>query len=561
MGRVYTQYISKKLLDTRHVSDLENLAVWAADRCSTDDFTLIVIDGSDACSYHCRIDRNATPCRVGVDRVGDDVSCNLSEIYNDDVVAANAQGWNELFTLGADGKVLYDDYNDRFLEPENLREATAGAIAALDTMGAATVFVTGATTAHRPVLHALQQRFGTVIPIDGAAAAATVTRKRIATPTDLAEIPFNLNRSDYSARSVLNPEGAPVYVPLDDATLASPFHGSISWGDLLPNREPDTEIDGTPAKTLLFGLAMDMFGNVILNVFSSGKPSMRGVPLRLPFGGERPVPRPGQPKPQAQPKAQPHAQAKAPGQHKPQYSSMPLRYSAAAATNEQCSDPQKVFDGAFAFDKVDFPVARLMADIDKLSTKDLYTWRKRIEKVLERIFSAEIFLCDTNFWVQENPLRKGEMYYGWLIENFIKKFQTLPQKPKFEITNDVYDEIVRHAKTGVAASYNAKRMITDRLLGLGLAVTPGIRAELDRKAYADRTLMDRIKELYEEGARLTVLTNDTEAMYRWSANIPDEGVEGRHKPAFIRSVNLERLYRLRREIFTRISNLPKKSDQ
>lgn len=568
MGKKYNSYISRKLFDTRTEAVVTSWAVWGADHCAdSPKFALLDFASHEVEVYRCIVDRNMPPGRVSIDKLGGFNPIDLSDIYTPEVVSRYEGEWNKLFIIGDDGSIEYDDYNDLYLEPEELNKHTEKQIESIDTLDCDTVVVTGEYIRLRPVLYALQQKFRHVVVLDTDAAAVVNTKKRISTPAALETIRFNLNRKDYSARSVLNPEFEPIYVPLDEATLQSSFCGDIKWGDLLANTEPDASIGDVAVKILSFGLVMDIFGNVILNVFTTGKPTVRIVPLRLPFGGKSIAEETGTRKEQRVQPPKPKIRnskeispettvARKSSNVKTMPKSEPVPVEEVSASS---STVDADFTATFAFGGVMFPVAQLLADIDKLSLKDLYGWRKKIDKVLDTLFASEVFICDTNFWVQEKPGKKGEMYYIWLLDNFIKKFTRLPHRPYFEITNDVYDEIIKHAANNVAAGFAAKKFISDVLVGMNLVVTPDIRSERDRHAYADSSLMKRIQELYLQGKKVSVLTNDTEAIYRWTSSIADQQANGLTKPAFIRNVNLERLYRLRFEIKKQIDKHSKKN--
>lgn len=563
MGRNYNNYISRKLFDTRTEAGVTAWAVWGADHCAdSSKFALLDFDSHEVEIYRCVVDGNMAPSRVSIDKLGAFTPIDLCDIYAPEVVSRYEAEWNKLFILADDGTIEYDDYNDLYLEPEDLNRRTAKQIESIDCLDCDTAVVTGEYIRLRPVLYALQQKFRHVVVLDTEAAAALNTKKRISTPAALETIRFNLNRKDYSARSVLNPEFEPIYVPLDEATLQSTFCGDIKWSDLLANREPDASIGDVAVKILSFGLVMDIFGNVILNVFTTGKPSVRIVPLRLPFGGKSILEQPGT---HIEPRREPRVPTPNPKNHESKAPQAKIRPKSEPAHIEENSASSSTIDadftGTFAFGGVMFPVAQLLADIEKLTVKDLYGWRKKIDRVLDTLFASEVFICDTNFWVQEKPGKKGEMYYIWLLDNFIKKFTRLPQHPYFEITNDVYDEIIKHAANNVAAGFAAKKFISDVLVGMNLVVTPDIRSERDRHAYADSSLMKRIQELYHQGKKVTVLTNDTEAIYRWTSSIADRQENGLSQPAFIRNVNLERLYRLRFEIKKQIDKHSKKTQE
>lgn len=573
MGRNYNNYISRKLFDTRTEPGVTAWAVWGADHCADSlKFALLDFGSHEVEVYRCIVDRNIVPSRVAIDKLGAFTPIDLFDIYAPEIVSRYEAEWNKLFIPEDGGTINYDDYNDLYLEPEELNSHTAKQIESIDSLGCDTVVVTGEYIGLRPVLYALQQKFRHVVVLDPDAAADVNTKKRISTPAGLENFRFNLNRKDYSARSVLNPEFEPIYVPLDEATLQSSFCGDIKWGDLLANREADASIGEVAIKILSFGLVMDIFGNVILNVFTTGKPSVRIVPLSLPFGGKSIAKEPGthiEPRrDHPTPVSKSEIRMLEETVQKPSVTQSPkvnTHLKAEPAHIEEISASSSTveadFTGTFAFGGVMFPVAQLLTDIDKLSIKDLYGWRKKIDRVLDTLFASEVFICDTNFWVQEKPGKKGEMYYIWLLDNFIKKFTRLPQRPYFEITNDVYDEIIKHAAKNVAAGFAAKKFISDVLVGMNLVVTPDIRSERDRHAYADSSLMKRIQELYHQGKKVTVLTNDTEAIYRWTSSIADQLENGLTKPAFIRNVNLERLYRLRFEIKKQIDKHSKKTQE
>ena len=544
MGFSYATYLEKKFADTRVKAEIENRAVWAADNVADADHVLLLEIGKDAmCCCRCIIDRTVTPPRVCVDKVVENVAHGLASVFTCERVERYEAEWNKLYTIDESGRVVYDDFNDRFIEPEGLNASVDVALAGLDAMECAVAVVCGEYSTLRPLLYALQRRIGTVRRLDERAALAVNTNKRISFPVEIGKIAFGLNREGITAETIITGKCDPIVVPVDEITLGSTFCSDKKWGDILPNRDADADFGGISAKIVTLGVVIDVFRNIFLNVFTTGRPSLRIVPLSLPFGGfeqvnrnvSTPKPRPTSP------------QKTSPVRHKTQIMVDDGR--------QHEEDPQSNFTGTFAFEEVEFPVNDIRRNISTMKRGEALSWLDKIRVVFDRLMSGEIFLCDTNFWVQENPRHKGEMYYGWMIKDLVGKFKKLEHRPYFEITNDVWDEIERHAGNKIAAADAAKTFITDYVAGMKAVVTPDIRPEMKRSAYADPTLMNRIRELYGEGRRITVITNDRGAIYRWIQDVENNLTPGLPVPAYIRNINLERLYRLRRDLMKRIEEL------
>lgn len=67
----------------------------------------------------------------------------------------------------------------------------------------------------------------------------------------------------------------PLTVPLDEATLASPFCGSLTWADALPSADAyDREVCGVKCTTLRMRTVIDAYQNIFLSIrdnFGNGK--------------------------------------------------------------------------------------------------------------------------------------------------------------------------------------------------------------------------------------------------------------------------------------------------
>lgn len=547
MGLSYTTYLENKINDTRSKSELESRAVWVADNIAgADRILLLDIGRNTMCGCRCLIDRTATPPRVCIDSVGDDTPHGLAGVFPPETVERYQCEWNKLYTEDKNGRIAYDDFNDSYLEPEGLNASVDAALGQFDALGCGVVAVCGEFAELRPFLYALQRRAGAVYRLDVRAAETVNTNKRISFPDEIGKIEFGLNREGITAETVILGKCDPIIVPLDNVSLGSTFCGDKKWGDVLPNKDADADIDGLPVKIVTLGVVIDVFRNIFLNVFTTGRPSLKIVPLSLPFGGvEKAFSAPKTFQKQA-PKPQPASPRVAPASRKA---------VAPDDGRQHEEDPLSNFTGTFAFDEIEFPITELRRTVPTMKLADVDSWLAKISAVFDKLLSGEIFLCDTNFWVQENPRRKGEMYYGWLIKDLVEKFKKFKHRPYFEITNDVWDEIERHAGNKVAAADAAKTFITDYVAGMRAVVTPDIRPEMKRSAYADATLMMRIQELYGQGRRITVITNDRGAIYRWIQGVENNLDPSLPRPAYIRNVNLERLYRLRRDLINRINEL------
>lgn len=544
MNQSYAKYLNIKTADSRVISEWEKRAVWIADTTRKIEHVMLLVIGKDTmCGCRAVIDRKVQPPRVFIDKMSEDTVHGLSKLFTKETVDKYKSEWDKLFITSEDGRISYDDYNDIYLEPESLNTLVDKAIGVTDTYGCDLIVVGGEYADMLPLLYAFQRRVGAVRKFDETAIEKVNTSKRVSFPDEIGRITLSLNRPGVTVESIMTGKCEPILIPLDDTTLSSKFCGEVSWGEVLPNKTADVDIDGIQAKVITIGVVVDIFRNVFLNVFTTGRPSLRIVPVLLPLGGLELV------------KTINNINMRPSQQQEPERTRPDKIITQADDRSQHESNPQSNFAGTFAFDEVEFPVNDIRRRLPLMNLSEVNDWLGKISKVFDKLLSGEIFLCDTNFWVQENPKRKGEMYYGWLIKDLVDKFKKLTHKPYFEITNDVWDEIERHAGNKVAAADAAKTFITDYVAGMKAVVTPDIRPEMKRSAYADATLMTRIQELYSEGRRLTVITNDRGAIYRWIQGVENNLNPKLPVPAYIRNVNLERLYRLRRDLIRRINEL------
>ena len=80
---------------------------------------------------------------------------------------------------------------------------------------------------------------------------------------------------------------------------------------------------------------------------------------------------------------------------------------------------------------------------------------KRLNEVFDAIYSCDRIVTDTNLWMTEYPVGSRQMAYLKLIEFITGKFVE-GRNQVFEIIPEVYEEINKHDRKGVAASHKAK---------------------------------------------------------------------------------------------------------
>lgn len=408
-------------------------------------------------------------------------------------------------------RYIYDNYYDRFI-PDGALKYLVNSINDLPLLADIPVFVMSKCDENRLLLYSLQSKFKSVHFIGKETKSGnTVISPRCLFPDETKKTIELLENGTKVKYSLENIGGKSIVIPYVEETLTSTFFGDFTWQDIadLSNR-CDGYLCDIPIKHLTLRLMVDGYQNVFLgvNTNSTGEGIKRKLLLYNKYcvdlsdnqsiNSKLTVP---------QKKTEYNQLSRSVKLEKNNKGSESHHNNAGRQIKNNSSD-------TIRFNGVEFPYKTIMQDIDNIDEKELITYQTQLQQALDSIFDCDVFLADTNFWIQEDENKNWK--YQWILEEARKKYW-LNKKNIVEIQRDVYDEIAKKSKSMKSAE-QAKYYIADTLLQLHLAVLPGVRRDLKMNAYADNKIYDRIAEILHERRRLTVVSADTDGINRWIGN-------------------------------------------
>lgn len=558
MNAHYKNYLSAKLRDTRHQSAVVRRAMAAMDSMpNIDDFTVVDVQGSPLGDVVSATQFNAIDTKQGrrlsFAGFGPDCEVAASLAYIHEAMDVNQRQWAKLFLVDeATGKISFDSYNEQYLEPHDIMVKCGEVAAQLNLAPGKCLVVDGWVGQCRPLLRELQARFEAVIIVD--TDPDIELRRRVNLPKTTRDLRLGLN-VDMSLGSLMQPTQF-IAVPLVDATLDSNLLAGVSWRNLLDGVEPMGSIASTPMKYVNLRVEIDIFGNAFLEVRDLGSKKPKIVHAVAPFGTVSPEAAPRVPKSVTRP-----ANTVAPPKHL-ERGSTPVRHDApqrpASGVRSQPLDTFYILHPDFG--TIEFPIAKMRKRFNAMSIDEMRDWDAKITTIYSRIFESQKIVTDTNFWVSEDENEPGRMEMFDIIESMVEQMRKRGGVI-FEFPNYVYEEIRKLSET-IGAAKQAKDYFARVLFNMRLLSIPGITGEQLRSSYADPQIFDFIAErAIAKGERLTVITNDADAMNRFHANKVNhaDDTAGFPEPLFLISRDFKTLMDFRRRLRRRMRQL--KQDQ
>lgn len=579
MNSAFNNYIRRRIDNPRLVSDVELDLLRTADSAGLNgEAVILYIHDGYFVAYHAAVNGEAHPSRIVIHGIGEE------HPFPEGVLSADSrelESRNSLFGENpADGRLILDPYFLRFCGLERVIPDVRESLSALEFTGITTLLLDRRTYADKAVRYALESVAGLIVPLAEGDEPIEM-RGRIEISAELLRRSVGLTFPMNTVRGVMLNKDA-VYVPLDGVTLDSPFYGDVTWrtilGDLSTPSEADVEIAGARCRMLRLVPNVDSYGNLFVFVSSAlekGRqhlvlvdgPGMaylsealpESAPTTLPAPEPRltPAPAPAR-KPQAKPEPVSKPQPKSAPVSRPEPHDAPKPRPSRPKDAPERPRPNVHADDAFVFEGESVSCAAIEKALPGMKRADVRRHLTALNRIFGRMTAPGRIVTDTNLWISEHPAQPKRMAYRRLIEHLL----TLVKEegaPLFEISTDVYDEIAKLAKSDVAASKEANKLLVD-YLSLKSVDMPDLRLVRDVRAYADETIGYRVSELYKARVPFSILTNDTDAMVRWVATLRNlekslPEAERGHFPPYILCRDLQRVFMLRGKLLKQLKSL------
>lgn len=591
------EYIEKRLKDPKAVSSVECDLLATIDRYKIrGSVKILYIDESQYEVYSADVNINSTPVRINI---SSDITEGNHQLKN--VLGVNTESRiqrDSLFSYDpSNGKLLFDDYFKQFCGLESVFNAVDSFLTSAGIRQEDHIIIGETAYTEKTLLYILEQKTAGVIfsAYDGEE-LSTLRRIEIDNNVSMMKLgltfPMNtvlgliLNRKD-------------IHVPLDDVTLNSEFCNGVSWrrllGGLSEKSGKDVVINGLRCRLVRLTPYVDGFGDVFIDLWSPLDRNLRHVLVAGP-GYDRKLgnvtastePLQGssevdllsqsdelpQNEPEESPMNQPEEftqsqhesdaqsqpeeilqsqqeeksqgrQKKKPDSHSKKIEGKKSDKSDSKNYGKYRQEPLLSEDSMVLLDGSEFQWKKINEQIPSMSLKEIDRTFTIIDNVFKTLASSERIVTDTNLWVTEFSTRPREMAFGEIIDH-LRRRKDRNKEMVFELISEVYDEIDKLDKRNTAAAHKAKNMILS-YQKLDLLETPNLKLKIDPKAYADEPIGHRVLQLYEDGVKFSILTNDTDASIRWRSGLKEKQRDlNRHSlPHMILCRELHTLFRMR----------------
>lgn len=603
MSTLLKEYIEKRLKDSKAVSLVECDLLATIDRYHLSGHVKVIyIEESRYEVYLADVNANASPVRI---KISSEVIEGNHQLKN--VLGGNPETRRQrdsLFSYDPSiDRLLFDDYFKWFDGLESVFNTVDSFLTAAGIQLDDNIIIGKTIYTEKAFLYILEQKTaGVMHSAYNGEELSTLRRIEIDNSVSQAKIgvtfPMNtvlglmLNRKD-------------IYVPIDDITLDSEFCNGVSWrrllGGLAEESEKDVAINGMRCRLLRLTPYVDGFGDVFIDVWSPLDRRLRHVLVLGPgydmkFGcdtisseqlqfasevnsrsqlDELPQNEPEaspmnqseeffQSQPESDAQSQPEVTLKSQQKEKPQgghkkkpdsHSKKPdgkkLDKPDSKNYGKYHQEPLLSEDSMVLLDGSEFQWKKINEQIPSMSLKEIDRTFTIIDNVFKTLASSERIVTDTNLWVTEFSTRPREMAFGEIIDH-LRRRKDRNKEMVFELISEVYDEIDKLDKRNTAAAHKAKNMILS-YQKLDLLETPNLKLKIDAKAYADEPIGHRVLQLYEDGVKFSILTNDTDASIRWRSGLKEKQRDlNRHSlPHMILCRELHTLFRMRGKLIAR----------
>lgn len=443
-------------------------------------------------------------------------------------------------------RYTFDEYYNQFL-PEGFMNKLCDAIKELPSQKECSVIVSGPLAGNYSFLYALQEKFEEVRSEDEAKKRSEDSEitPRCYFPSEMKQGVDLFEESSVVKYTLENLSGKGIAIPLDEETLNSTFWKDVTWRDIASASEQvDGEIAGVPIRFVGLRLIVDAYRNIFLTIKDS-----RSVYKTILLLDKFEI--------QNRTNLKENKNTEGESNYKENYSSVKraqnnntnINKTRDPKTKDRKVQSRAIHSDTIIINEVEFPYKHITEKIENFSKEELGKLKSQLEEALKLVLDCDIFLADTNFWIQEDSESQGKKWkYRWIVDYAIRKYWKGKKKDVVVLQTDVYDEI-ENKSYSMDSAHEANLFIQEKLLPLDLAIVPEVRADRKRDAYADPQLFELIDNTLkkEQNKRLTVVSADR-AIGRWQAhckNVIKSMDIHPPTPIFIKPIDLVGLFQMR----------------
>lgn len=317
----------------------------------------------------------------------------------------------------------------------------------------------------------------------------------------LERIPINTNIPGLTLASLVGNK-APFYVPLDSDSLCSEFCKGIKWRNIVGAVEDSgkvCEIDGMKLVPIYLNPKVEKDSTISLYCTPVLTPSLKYkliVPCQKAIGRR----------------------------YKENSSRIRMDYTKSES---------------FIYNGIEF---KLHQNIKELSRKELIDLRGNIVKALKSVIRVDYIVTDTNNWCTKSE-EGNDLKYEYVLEQIATYIERKELRTKFLVLSEILTELKRLSNYNIYAR-KAQRLLNNRFMPRDLIFIPNPEEIIPSNIIADPSIQKEVVKLYKEGKRITVISNDQQAMMLFNANVTNEQTSECILPNFLSLEKIHQLYLL-----------------
>lgn len=321
-------------------------------------------------------------------------------------------------------------------------------------------------------------------------------------------IPINTNRIGQTLASLVGNK-CPFYIPLFRSSLYSEFCKGVKWIDLIgnPTEIPEAiDVDGIKLVPIYINPRFGKDNILRLHTTLVINPSVKRV-ISVP------------------------------------YDKVMINEEAVQPPNSRfsASRPKR-----FIFNDIDFDIVKLTHEIPYMNKEKLYGLKIKLVKSLYLLLRVDFIVTDTNTWCTMSDDKKT-LKYAKVLERIANYIINNKLPTKFLVLSEILTELKRLSKKNIMAR-EAQRLLINNFVPRKLIFIPNPTDDIPQDVYADPCIQKYVLKLYKEGKRISVVSNDQQAMMLFNAAVTNEKVTGNTFPNFLSIENINQLFILLNKI-------------
>ena len=319
----------------------------------------------------------------------------------------------------------------------------------------------------------------------------------------LESIPINVNCPGLTLASLIdNP--TPCLIPLNDSSLNSEFCKGVKWHELVGDTSRITstyEIDGI--KLLPIHIKPRVVRNNTIRISTTYvlDKSVKHIVL-IPYDTSR---------------------------------TRPYRYQGKISKTSHPKIKRFYFNG------IEFNISDLTYKLPKMNKSQLQELGRNIIRSITLVLEVDYIISDTNNWCSFDQ-EDGTLRYKTTLEIMAHYIEKHKLSTKFLVMSEILMELKRLSNK-FSAARQAQRLLSDNFTPRNLVFIPNPYDELSYNVIADPCIQKQVIKLYREGKRLSVISNDQQAMMLFQAAVSNEKHFGGFQPPIF--LSLENINQLR----------------